>query len=138
MSSTRGPRLLPLALALALAACASAPAQTCPAPGVPAVLDALYFGSEREGGTVSAMEWQEFLARVVTPRFPQGFSVSEVTGQWRKADGGIVREATHVVQIVHADSPEVEHALRQVMERYKAEFRQEAVLRVTTPACTSL
>src|SRR5580700_4466957 len=56
----------------------------------------LTFGRERslrrQRGTVSEREWQAFLRDQVTPRFPSGFGTFEESGQYRMADGRIVRE----------------------------------------------
>src|SRR5437016_3726037 len=48
----------------------------------------LYFGrSIPGGGEVSAAEWQRFLADVVTPRFPNGFTIVDAAGQYREKKG---------------------------------------------------
>ena len=41
------------------------------------VRDVVYFGRNRpEGGTVGDDEWNRFLEQVVTPRFPDGYTVT--------------------------------------------------------------
>lgn len=102
------------------------------------VHDTLYFGTGRpDGRVVSAAEWTRFLETVVTPRFPQGLTVSEVSGQWRGADGTIVREDTHVLQLVHPDDTASDDRVAEVAQHYKTQFAQEAVLRVSSRVCTS-
>jgi uncharacterized protein DUF3574 len=49
----------------------------------------------------------------------------------------IEREASHVLHLVHPDTEESELAVSEVMSKYKAEFQQEAVLRVRSSACMS-
>lgn len=102
-----------------------------------AIHDTLYLGTGRPGGgVVTAEEWTQFLATVVTPRFPQGLTVFEVSGQWQGADGAIVRETTHVLQLVHADRDA--EPVAAIAQAYKRRFQQEAVLRVSSPVCMSL
>ena len=83
-------------------------------------------------------EWREFVNRIVTPRFPQGLTSGEASGQWQGASGVIEREPSHVLQLVHADTAEAERAVNEIMAAYKTQFQQEAVLRIRSGACTSL
>jgi hypothetical protein len=126
-----------LALTLAIEACASHPPETCRPGERSAIVDALYFGTATSDGTVTSAEWRDFVNRVVTPRFPQGLSWWASAGQWRTATGAIQREASHILHLVHDDTQESELALREVVNRYKARFRQEAVLRVRSGSCVS-
>src|SRR5688500_14417190 len=64
--------------------------------------DRLYFGRMHAAGVVTHAEWEQFLAEVVTPRFPEGLTVWTADGQWR--DGGrrvTIREPTFVLEVVH-------------------------------------
>jgi hypothetical protein len=126
------------AMAATLAACTSAPAPSCNGGEQISVHDTLYFGTATPDGIVSADEWTSFLNDAVTPRFPQGLSVWQASGQWRSADGTIVREASHVLDLVHASDESSDRAVREIVAAYKARFHQEAVLRVRTPTCLSL
>jgi uncharacterized protein DUF3574 len=131
-----------LLCAALLAACA--PAHTAvPAPetaGAVAaraetVADRLFFGrSIPGGGTVSDDQWAAFLREVVTPRFPDGLSVWRADGQWLDSRGSLEHEQTMVVEVIHPASQRVDDALRQIADEYKRRFRQDAVMRVTTPA----
>lgn len=125
------------ALALTLGACASAPGRSCSGGAQLRVQDSLYFGSARPSGVVSAEEWAAFLRSTVTPRFAQGFSVWPASGQWRGAQGEIVREATHVLTLVHPGDEVSEQAVREIVSSYKSQFQQEAVLRASALACVS-
>lgn len=78
------------------------------------------------GISVSVAEWGGFLEATVTPRFPQGLSVTEASGQWRGADGVIVREPTHVLHLVHADDARSEMLVGEIVAAYKSQFQQEA------------
>ena len=91
--------------------------------------DALYFGTQiPAGGVVSDAEWQQFLADVITPRFPDGFTTWEANGQWRDQKGVIEHERTHIVQIVRPD----EVKIREIVDLYKKQFHQEAVMCVSS------
>lgn len=98
--------------------------------------DELYFGRNRKGGPeVSEEEWRGFLERVVTPRFPAGFTVWEARGQWRGADGAVEEEKSKVLAVFHPPDPASRGAVDSIVAAYRSEFRQEAVLRARTPAC---
>jgi hypothetical protein len=79
---------------------------------------------------VSEEDWKGFLADVVTPRFPDGFTVIDAYGQWRDpsvADAPVVREATKVLVIVHPATVETSAAVAEIKSLYKARFDQKSV-----------
>lgn len=125
------------AAAVGLAACAGMPGGVCAGGLHAAVSDSLYLGTATPSGTVAADEWKAFLRDVVTPRFPQGFTVMPASGQWRGTDGTPVREPSYVLVVIHPDEPAGDAAVAAVATAYKARFRQESVLRVRSPACVS-
>ncbi|MEG4348843.1 DUF3574 domain-containing protein [Microcoleus sp. LAD1_D5] len=54
--------------------------------------DELYFGLTKPGGkTISESEWQEFVKAVITPRFREGLTVLEDSGQLLKRSGVRIR-----------------------------------------------
>ncbi|HEX8903604.1 MAG TPA: DUF3574 domain-containing protein [Longimicrobiaceae bacterium] len=133
--------ILLLSAGMALAACAPVttvappPSTVAVAARADTVADRLFFGrSIPGGGTVSDDEWAAFLRDVVTPRFPHGLSVWRADGQWLDERGTLEHEQAMVVEVIHPASPDVDAALLQIADEYKRRFRQEAVLRVTTPA----
>jgi hypothetical protein len=126
-----------VALLLALTGCVSMHRQVCTSEEQSSIYDSLYFGAAKPGGVVSPEEWADFLIGTVTPRFPQGLTAWQVSGQWRGSDGAILREASYVLNLVHPDDPLTEKAVLEIVAAYKSRFRQEAVLRVKTHACTS-
>ena len=98
------------------------------------VADRLYCGlSIPGGGAVTQADLDAFIASEVEPRFPGGFTVWRARGHWK---GGY--EETMVIEILHAPSPGLNEAVRQIGEAYRTRFRQEAVLRVTSPARMTL
>lgn len=134
---TGSPRLLILALTLALAGCGRLPPPTTPAPtrAVAVVADRMFFGRNIPGGgTVSDSAWSVFLAEVVTPRFPAGFTVFRSEGQWRGADGTIEREAGFVFEAHHPQGQPADSVFAAVATEYCRRFRQEAVLHVRSAA----
>ena len=77
---------------------------------------------------MSDSAWQGFLAEVVTPAFPGGFTVLEGKGQWRGADGKTISEGTLIFTIVHPATDDGEANVLRIAERYRDIFRQEAIL----------
>jgi hypothetical protein len=58
----------------------------------------LYFGrSIPGGGMVSDEQWDQFLAEVVTLRFPDGFTILKGTGQYREKGGKIISEPSQIL-----------------------------------------
>jgi Protein of unknown function (DUF3574) len=135
--------LLALAAGLGGAACARsgvagpAPAAALCAVGDTALVrDLVYFGRNRpDGGTVTDAEWLGFLDSVVTPSFPNGFTVVEGVGQWKGQSGAVERERSAIITFLHSGSPADRDRVAQVASEYKRRFHQEAVLRERTPAC---
>ena len=92
------------------------------------VQSTLYFGLSRpDGGQVEEAQWQDFLARDVTPRFPDGFTVVDARGQWRDAKAVIISEPTKVLIIVHPLSDENTLAISELKAAYVKRFHQESV-----------
>jgi hypothetical protein len=102
------------------------------------MVDSLYFGTAAPSGQVKPEEWQRFLAKVITPRFPKGITSWVAAGQWRNQAGRIEKERSYVLQIVHPDSARIDSQISEVISIYKKQFHQEAVLRIRNPACVSL
>jgi len=86
------------------------------------------------GGEITEEQWRAFVAEEVTPRFPDGLTLWRAEGQWREADGEIVREPVLVIEIVHPHSLAIDAEINAIAVAYKQRFRQEAVMRVTVPA----
>jgi len=126
-----------LTLALTFAACApsSPPSAPRPVTGTAVVTERLFFGRNiPSGGTVTDSAWSLFLAEVVTPRLPDGFTTWRTDGQWRGADGAIAHEAGFVLEVDHPPGVPPDSVFEAIGVEYCRRFRQEAVLRVRTPA----
>lgn len=96
------------------------------------IQDELYFGRNRPEGEVSEEEFQKFLRTVVTPLFPDGLTVLNASGQFRGSAGKIIREKTKVVVLIYPYSYKNTRAIQEIINKYKQQFQQESVLRVTS------
>ena len=97
----------------------------------------LYFGLTHRAGRVTESQWQTYLREEVTPRFPDGLTVWQADGQWRRPDGRISRERAKVLLLVHEESAAVRAALTALVESYKRSFQQESVLWETARVCAA-
>lgn len=111
---------------------------SCEGDGQLAVQELLYFGTETPSGHVTLEAWTQFLGEIVTPRFPDGLSAWQASGQWRSASGEVIREPSYVLSLVHPDDVAPSKAVQEIITSYKTRFRQEAVLRVKSHTCMSL
>ena len=137
MSPLKTAALAILALLFA-ASGAEAAGQYCALAGQKPVLAArLFFGQNIAGRQpVTAAEWDDFLARTVTPNFPSGFTVYDGHGQWQGAGtSAITRENTKVIEIEAEDSPALHRKLEDVASAYRSQFHQQSVGIVTTEVC---
>lgn len=85
---------------------------------------------------VSETAWTRFLAREITPRFPEGLTVLDAAGQWRDQDSGrIVREPSKLVMIVLPGKADDQARLDAVVQAYKRQFHQQSVGLVLQAGC---
>ncbi|MCI0707895.1 MAG: DUF3574 domain-containing protein [Ignavibacteriae bacterium] len=100
------------------------------------IREEIIFGTDiPDGGTVSDNDWQQFLGEIVTPRFPNGFSILSAHGQYLMQDGTIVREKSWILILyLPAHGIETNKAIDEIISSYKQRFKQESVLRSTSPA----
>lgn len=120
-----------------------------PAPARPTVVakaekfyrTELYFGrSKPDGGSVSDDEWKGFLADVVTPRFPDGFTALRALGQYREKSGRIIAEPSEVLIFLYPRRSRNESRVKieEIRTAYIKQFAQESVLRVDLPKSVSV
>ncbi|MEP7363897.1 MAG: DUF3574 domain-containing protein [Acidobacteriota bacterium] len=114
---------------------APAPASPCGPQGRPYTRTTLYFGLTAGQAAITESDWKSFLSDAVTPKFPEGLTVWEAKGQWRRPDGKITRERAKVLLLVHEDTPSVRESLSSVIDTYKQAFHQDSVLWETSPVC---
>ena len=88
------------------------------------------------GGTVTDYSVRAFLDGIVSPRFPQGFTVTESRGVWK---GG--QEDSFDVSVVYGNHPQTRKNVGVKLEEIRAEyvrlFGQDSVLRIDTPVSYS-
>jgi hypothetical protein len=132
-----------LILALALAACSPQPTQqaeteTCAEGANAQTVATMYFG--RNIGSelgVDDAEWQTFVDTEITPRFPDGLTITDAQGQWRDSETqAIVREPSKALTVFLSD-PAGRAALDHIADAYKAQFQQQAVALVVETSCVS-
>ena len=112
---------------------ASAQSINCTAPQKPMLDVELLLGR----GSASDARWKQFLAREVTPRFPDGLTVFETTGQWRDpATKAITREKSRVLRII-VSADIARDKIDALAAAYKTQFAQKSVGIVIRPACVS-
>jgi transcription termination factor NusB len=89
----------------------------------------LFFGRNIAGGKqVTQEQFQAFVDKVITPRFPAGLTIFEANGQFQNSTGAIVREPSKVVRLLLEDTEENETALDEIIRAYIKQFNQESVL----------
>ena len=101
----------------------------------------LYFGlgpaDQLEQG-ISETRWRQFLDSEVTPRFPDGFSVQDVYGQWQGKNQTVPeRLRTKMLIILYPDSQENRNKVDTIRSAWKQLTGDQSVLRVTEPADVS-
>lgn len=117
-----------LSLSLVLISCSAS--RTGLLPNATVIRTELYFGMSRpDGGVVSDEQWGRFLDTAITPRFPEGLTVLDASGQYRMTSGVLVKERTKLLVIVHP--PAADSLLTQICRLYAAAFNQESVMKVS-------
>ena len=97
----------------------------------------LLFGRNVEDrARVSEADFNGFVVREVSPRFPDGFTVIDAAGQWRDARRGtIVHEASKIIEIVLPAGEDNRPKIDAIVEAYKLQFQQQSVGLIVAPAC---
>jgi hypothetical protein len=101
----------------------------------------LYFGrSIPGGGSVSDEDWENFLLTVVTPRFPEGFTVLKGRGQWQQRDGAVIKEPTEILVILYPKAKRLlaNRRIEAIRRAYIKRFKQNSVLRVDYPGIVNV
>lgn len=99
----------------------------------------LFFGRNIPGrGMLEDSEWNRFAAEVVTPNFPDGFTVFDGGGQWRNpATGPISAEPTRILLVAAERRPDLSARISAVIDSYKTRFRQKSVGIITRDSCAA-
>ena len=89
----------------------------------------LFFGLDRPGGSVSAVEWQKFVDDDAMRLLPEGFTVVDGQGHWRDPKGAITREPSHLLLVLHPATRAYDGAIEELRRLYARRFQQQSVLR---------
>jgi hypothetical protein len=91
----------------------------------------LFFGLTENGRRIPDDQWHDFVDRSITPRFPDGFTILDGSGQYRGGGGTIHKEPSEILIILHrnADLGRDEVALTEIAKEYVTRFHQGSVLR---------
>jgi hypothetical protein len=132
---------------LVLAGCVESSAPLPPAAPYSCLLPAeqrmlvagLFFGRNIKGREpVTDAEWAEFAAQIITPNFPDGFTIFDGEGQWRNPrTGAIARDPTKILLVTAKREPNLARRLSAVIEAYKAQFHQQSVGIITRDSCAA-
>jgi len=97
----------------------------------------LFFGRKiKGGGFVTDAAWSRFAAEVITPNFPDGFTVFDGSGQWRNPQTGqIAHDPTKILLVAAKRAPDLAGRLQAVIDAYKTRFHQQSVGIVTRDSC---
>lgn len=96
----------------------------CATSGSESLRTELYFGQ------IPQVEWDTFLAKEVTPRFPEGLTVVDGIGQWRDPSGKIEKEHARILILIHGLKPEDDGKIEELRKLFCERFHQQSVLRV--------
>jgi hypothetical protein len=95
----------------------------------------LYFGREMPGkGEVSDIEFDSFVAGVVTSELPEGLTLFDAYGQYKDKDGTELKQATKVMIVFHDDTDAEAAAIEKVIAAYRERFSGAKAMRSTAPA----
>ncbi|MBS1063109.1 DUF3574 domain-containing protein [Gluconobacter wancherniae] len=99
----------------------------------------LMFGTSFHGGNlIAASDWDDFVAKEITPRFPAGFTVLDSNGQWLDTvRHTVTREPSRIVWISTPDRRNLQHDLNAIRDAYKTRFDQQAVGLTIQNGCAS-
>lgn len=91
----------------------------------------LYFGG------IARASWDEFLALVVTPRFPDGLTWFDAHGQWQTRTGVVTKQDSRVLVLIHAATPEKDRLIEELREQFKTRYHELSVLRADAAVTAS-
>ncbi|WP_310413697.1 DUF3574 domain-containing protein [Chamaesiphon sp. OTE_8_metabat_110] len=98
----------------------------------------LFFGLRKPNGIeVNNAEFQRFLDREVTPRFPDGFTVISGQGQFKDARGAILQERSKLLILLYPIAATSSQQIEQIRKAYITAFQQQSVLRADNLSCAA-
>jgi Protein of unknown function (DUF3574) len=98
----------------------------------------LFFGLRKSNGIeVNSSEFQRFLDREVTPRFPDGFTVISGQGQFKDTRGVILQERSKLLILLYPIAATSNQQIEQIRKAYVMAFQQQSVLRADNLSCAA-
>jgi hypothetical protein len=98
----------------------------------------LLFGLSRANAAdITEAEFQQFIDREVTPRFPQGLTLLTGNGQFQDSTGHIIQEGSKLLILLYPLSKVSSALVDEIRAQYKSAFQQESVLRTDEHSCVS-
>lgn len=81
---------------------------------------------------MSDADWTKFLDEIVSPRFPDGFTVLKAAGHYREQSGKIITEPSEVLVFLYPATKRTasRRKIDEIRRAYVKQFRQESVLRL--------
>lgn len=100
----------------------------------------LYYGAGRlPADPAREARWDDYINNVVTPRFPEGLTLLEGTGQWRVKEGQTPRRnRTRILILIHEDTPEKSKQVDEIRSLWIEISGHQSVLRVSQPAYVAM
>ncbi|MEU0089031.1 DUF3574 domain-containing protein [Kribbella sp. NPDC006257] len=94
----------------------------------------LFFGTDKPGPDVTDWQFQQFINKTITPRFPLGLTVLSGNGQWQEDNGSVTKERSKVVVLIYSldEQQQDSKKIEEIRDKYKKQFQQESVLRTDT------
>jgi Protein of unknown function (DUF3574) len=97
-----------------------------------------FFGLRKPNGTeVNSGEFQQFIDREVTPRFPDGFTLLSGNGQFKDARGAILQERSKLLILLYPIAATSNRQIEQIRKAYITAFQQQSVLRADNLSCAA-
>ncbi len=98
----------------------------------------LFFGLRKPNGTeVNNAEFQRFLDREVTPKFPDGFTVISGQGQFKDPRGAIRQERSKLLILLYPIAASSNQQIERIRTAYIKAFQQQSVLRADNLSCAA-
>lgn len=119
---------------------APTPSLVCETYAAGAMIEAQLFFGRNIGDAlgVSERDWTDFLDAEVTPRFPNGLTVTDGSGHWRDMETGrLVREPSKILTLLADSDPATLRLIHEIVDLYKGRFHQQSVALVVRPVCVS-
>ena len=99
------------------------------APGSTFLRTELYFGSQKPKGQVTPGQFDWFVDKVVTPRFPDGLTQLTGKGQFLGSGGPIEEKSFVLILLYPVNDKQANQEIEEIRTSYKVLFQQESVLR---------